>query len=180
MSMKERGEYPELAGLPPKRRAEALRRLRMVQELNELIRLGRPRGFRANDIATEYVRLLRTNGVHVSRGTLLHWRRCYRIDLLAGLIDRRSLRSCIASDRRRFGRFLSEVRAAWHRFSHTNYVTFAPRFELAHSLAKRESLGRRFATCSYRDAERCLRAELIRTLPDKAGATPAEEPIERP
>ena len=169
-------EHPDLAQLLPKDRAETVRRYRIITELNYLIALGKSEKLHAKGVVKAYSQMLRGNGVRLSVTSLYGWRRSYRLDRLAGLIDRRRLSKKHLPLASSYPQFLNLVR--WRfEFYEGGGLAFRARLEFAHSDACRESDGRPWAVCGYRETFSFLSKEL-RTLPCvRTGAMPVNNPV---
>jgi hypothetical protein len=148
-----------MKGLLPVERSDLLRRERAVRELEHLLSLGREQGHKAHDVTRAYAEGLRSRGMRVSASAMWEWRRRYRADGLAGLMDGRRRRFDRRELERRCPAFLRELARQWNR-RHGVDTTFRYAVVFSYEIAYEAARAKRWRPCMLTEAERWLREKL--------------------
>ena len=143
-------------GCPP-------RRLDIVLKANAALAAADREGRSLVDAAHKFLAELEAEGNKLSLSTLYNWMRAYRINGVAGLADHRQRQAKPHPDRE----FLSALRALYELPSMLD-------MEAVYLLACREARRRGWRMCTFRQAKRYIRREVLPAI--RKGAEPFIDP----
>ncbi len=139
-----------------------MERLAIVQAWQQALDEGRAAGLLQPVVTAAFQRwLMDEQGRFVSRGTLYQWRRAWRRDGIAGLIDQRT------NKRQRAAAPATEFLAAVRRWYLQPGGLHS--IEVAFSLSEREAQEKGWPVCTLREAERFIRREVLPALTRERG-----------